>query len=93
VDDARKHLERGSALLRELSDAHDLGVLLCGRAETEYLAGDRGAASAALDEAATIAHAASVTRGSELGLALDRATELLRGTQSDRPAATTAASG
>ena len=77
--EARRHLDRGSERLRELADALDLGVLLCGRAETEWLSGDADAARTALDEAATIAEAERVTPRSELGVALDRAMSLVRG--------------
>ena len=71
--EARSHLGRGSERLRELADTLDLGVLLCGRAETEWLSGDADAARAALAEAAR------VTRQSELGVALERATSLVGG--------------
>jgi hypothetical protein len=54
-DDARHCLDAGEALLEAVSDRMSLGILLCGRAETEHLAGVSDAASAlrAVDAIAT----------------------------------------
>jgi predicted ATPase/class 3 adenylate cyclase/tetratricopeptide (TPR) repeat protein len=76
-DDARCHLDAGEALLRAASDQMSLGILLCGRAETEELAGNEDAARAALDGAASLTTATGAGPESELGLALARTTRLL----------------
>jgi predicted ATPase/class 3 adenylate cyclase/Tfp pilus assembly protein PilF len=76
-DEARACLEAGDALLRAVSDRLSLAILLCGRAETECLAGDAGAARAAFAEADTIAGASGVGSGSELGVSIARVRELL----------------
>ena len=68
---ARACLGTGEALLRAVSDRLSLGILLCGRAEAWQLAGDPGAASAALLEARRIAgELDKVPADSEFGRAL-----------------------
>jgi len=75
-DEARTCLDTGEALLRAMSDRLSLGVLLCGRAEAEYLAGDLDAAKDALAEAESLATATGAGPDSELGLALARVRDL-----------------
>jgi len=69
-DEARQCLERGQALLVEADDRLSLGVLLCGRAEYEWRAGDKAAARAARRQAAELGAQAGSGPGSELGGAL-----------------------
>lgn len=76
-DDARRCLAAGEALLQAVSDRMSLGILLCGRAETEHLAGVPCAAKAALRAADTIATEVRAGPDSELGLALARVRDLL----------------
>ena len=76
-DGARQCLDASEALLLAVSDQMSLGILLCSRAETEHLAGNPDAASAALAKAGTIAGAVGAGPGSELGLAVARVKELL----------------
>jgi class 3 adenylate cyclase/predicted ATPase/Tfp pilus assembly protein PilF len=76
-DDARVCLHAGEALLRDASDSMGLGILLCGRAETEYLAGGSAAAQAVFTAAEAITAATSAGPASELGLALARVRDLL----------------
>ncbi|MEP7057443.1 MAG: tetratricopeptide repeat protein, partial [Caldimonas sp.] len=76
-DDARRQLDVGAQLLRDASDSFNLGVLLCGRAEMEWLSGSSDAASATLAEAAEIGRTVGVEVGSELAVALDRVGALL----------------
>jgi hypothetical protein len=64
-------------LLIQAADRLSLGVLLCGRAECEWLAGDAPAARAARDEAAALAGQAGAGPGSELGTALARVDAML----------------
>ena len=71
-DEARRRLDAGEALLRGLADRLSLGILLCGRAETEHLAGHPQAAEPALAEADVIAAEVGSGPDSELGLALAR---------------------
>jgi predicted ATPase/class 3 adenylate cyclase len=68
--DARHCLDAGEVLLRAASDRIGLGVLLCGRAETEHLAGIPDAASAALAAAADISTEVEAGTDSELRVAL-----------------------
>ncbi|TMG74819.1 MAG: tetratricopeptide repeat protein, partial [Betaproteobacteria bacterium] len=75
-DEARTCLDTGEALLRVISDRLSLGVLLCGRAEAEHLAGDLDAAKNALAEAESLATATGAGPDSELGLALARVRDL-----------------
>ncbi len=77
IDEARECLDRGQVLLREAADALSLGILLCGRAECEWLAGDTRAAEAARREATELATQAGAGPDSELGLALARVSEML----------------
>jgi tetratricopeptide (TPR) repeat protein len=76
-DDARHCLDAGEALLQAVSDRMSLGILLCGRAETEHLAGVPNAARAALRAADIIATEVRAGPDSELGLALARVRDLL----------------
>ncbi len=76
-DAARIGLEAGQAILREVGDQISLGVLLCNRAEAEWLAGQPEAALAARHEAAALAAAAGAGGESELGAALARLEALL----------------
>ena len=76
-DDARQCLDAGEGLLRAVCDRMSLGILLCGRTETEHLAGLPGAARAALRAADSIATEVLADPDSELGLALARVRHLL----------------
>jgi hypothetical protein len=76
-DEARHCLDSSEALLRAVSDRASLGILLCGRAETEHLAGAPDHAKAALEEANAIAAEVGAGPDSELGLALARVRNLL----------------
>ena len=73
---ARTCLDAGEALLRAASDRLSLGILLCGRAEAEHLAGDLDAATSALAEADSLATATGAGPDSELGFALARVRDL-----------------
>jgi len=73
---ARECLDAGEALLRSVQDRSSLGVELCSRAELEELAGNPGAVSAALAEAALIAAEVGAGPNSELGIALARVEKL-----------------
>jgi predicted ATPase/class 3 adenylate cyclase/Tfp pilus assembly protein PilF len=79
-EDARRCLESGEALLRAVSDSLGLGVLLCSRAETHWLAGDHDAAAGALGEAAALAVQVGAGQVSELGLALRHVRALIEPT-------------
>ena len=76
--DARRHLEEGEGLLRASADPVSLAILLCGRAESEWLAGSPAEAASALVDARAIAAAEAVVAGSELAVALERVGALLR---------------
>jgi predicted ATPase/class 3 adenylate cyclase/Tfp pilus assembly protein PilF len=76
-DEARHCLDSSEALLRAASDRISLGILLCGRAETEHLAKVPNDAKAALAEANVIAAEVGAGPESELGLALARVRNLL----------------
>lgn len=76
-DEARRCLDSSEALLRAVSDRLSLGILLCGRAETEHLAKVPDDANAALAEANAIAAEVRAGPNSELGLALTRVRNLL----------------
>lgn len=76
-DEARHCLDSSEALLRAVSDRTHLGILLCGRAETEYLAKVPNDAKVALAEANVIAAEVGAGPDSELGLALARVRNLL----------------
>ena len=71
--EARGCLDAGEAMLRAVSDTESLAILLCIRALAEQLAGDAGAARAALSAAEAIAAGISPSENSELGHALARA--------------------
>ena len=89
-DEARYCLDAGEALLHETSDPMGLGILHCGRAETEYLAGVSDAARTAFAVAEAATAAAGAGPDSELGLALARVRNLLgheRDPQVDPPVA------
>jgi predicted ATPase/class 3 adenylate cyclase/Tfp pilus assembly protein PilF len=77
-DEARRCLGVGEPLLRAASDSIGLGILLCGRAETEYLAGAADAARGALAAAEAVTATTGAGRDSELGLALARIRGLLQ---------------
>jgi tetratricopeptide (TPR) repeat protein len=77
VDAARTCLSVGDALLRAVSDRLSLAILLCGRAETEFLAGDTDAAKAAFAEADAITGDLGVGPQSELGVSIARVRDLL----------------
>jgi class 3 adenylate cyclase len=77
-DDARHCLDASEALLQAVSDRMSLGILLCGRAETEHLAGVPDAARTALEAADVVATEVKAGPDSELGLALARVSELLK---------------
>ena len=77
-DDARHCLDTSEALLQAVSDRMSLGILFCGRAETEHLAGVPDAAKAALRAADIVATEVRAGPDSELGLALARVRGLLR---------------
>jgi predicted ATPase/class 3 adenylate cyclase/tetratricopeptide (TPR) repeat protein len=72
-DEARRCLESGETLLRAVSDLFSLGILQCGRAETEQLAGAVESAKVALDEAQSLALEVGAGPQSELGQAIERA--------------------
>jgi predicted ATPase/class 3 adenylate cyclase/Tfp pilus assembly protein PilF len=75
-DAARRDLDAGAGLLRELHDLFSLGLLLCGRAEADWLAGAQALAGVALAEAQAIATEVGAGSGSELAVALDRVRSL-----------------
>ena len=76
--DARECLSAGETLLRSMSDWHSLGILLCASAEAYHRAGDLRAAVAALADARAIASdLESVPAESELGRALQGASDLV----------------
>ena len=74
---ARQCLEHGQALLLQVGDRLSLGVLLCSRAESEWLAGDATAARATRKDAAAIATQSGASADSELGIALARLDAML----------------
>ena len=74
--DARDCLDSGEALLRAVSDQTSLGILLCSRVETEYLAAHPDVARVALAAAEVIAAEVRAGPDSELGLALARVRDL-----------------
>jgi tetratricopeptide (TPR) repeat protein len=76
-DEARRCLDSSEALLRAVSDRTMLGILLCGRAETEHLAGAPDQAKSAFAEANAITAQVGAGPDSELGLALARVGNLL----------------
>lgn len=68
--ESRPCLAAGEALLLETSDHLSLGLLLCGRAEAEHLAGDPEAAQRVWQRAQALAGQTEVGADSELGRAL-----------------------
>ena len=72
LDDARARLDRGEQLLRAVSDQSALGVLLCARAQTEWLAGAHASALAQFAEAQAVAATLGAAADSELAVALAR---------------------
>ena len=74
--EARRCLDAGETLLRTASDQRGLGILLCGRAETEYLAGVPAVAREAFALAEGITATVGAGPDSELGLALARVRQL-----------------
>jgi predicted ATPase/tetratricopeptide (TPR) repeat protein len=74
---ARNCLGEGERLLVAVDDRFSLGLLLCSRAEVEFLASAWPAARRALAQADAIARDIGAAAGSELGVALRRASELL----------------
>ncbi len=79
-DDARRDSDAGFELLRSASDSFNLAVLLCGRAEMEWMSGATERARIALSEAEDISLKIGGGPGSELALALDRARARLEDT-------------
>ena len=77
-------LAAGEALLLAVSDRLSLGILLCGRVETEHLAKAPEAAKVALGTAEVIAAELGAGPESELGLGLARVRDLLGHGQSSR---------
>ena len=75
-EEARHCLETGESLLHAVSDRFSLGILQCNRAETEQLTGAVDAASAALDEAQSLAKEVGAGPQSELGQAIRRVLSL-----------------
>ncbi len=76
-DEARHCLKSSEGLLRAIADPESLGILLCSRAEADYLAGIPDAAPAALAEAGVIVAEIGAGPKSELGLALARVRNLV----------------
>jgi len=76
-DAARECFAAGETILREVADVLSLGVLLCGRADCEWHAGEPVAARRAFDEARAVAAAAGAGAKSELGQAVARVGALL----------------
>ena len=76
-DEARRCLGDGEALLLEVADRFNLGVLLCSRAEAEHRAGAPTAAASALAQAETLARDIAAEPESELGLSIARTRALL----------------
>jgi class 3 adenylate cyclase/predicted ATPase/Tfp pilus assembly protein PilF len=77
-DEARRCLNSSEALLRSVSDRTMLGILLCGRCETEHLGGAPDQAKVAFEEATAITAEVAAGPDSELGVALARVRNLLR---------------
>ncbi len=70
TDDASEAVERGEALLRAAGDQTELGMVLCRRGRIALAAGDAEGASAALDEARTLAAKHDLGPESRLGRAV-----------------------
>jgi predicted ATPase/class 3 adenylate cyclase len=81
---ARQSLGVGAALLEQVADRMSLALLLCGRAECEWLAQDDASAAAAQAQAAALAVDVGAGPESELGSALARIAALLSGAQVSR---------
>ncbi|HEX6707778.1 MAG TPA: tetratricopeptide repeat protein [Albitalea sp.] len=75
---ARACLNDAERLLVQVSDKLNLGILLCSRAETDHLSGDRDAAEAALARASLLAREVGAGPESEMGMALARMRQTLR---------------
>ncbi len=67
---AQQQLAAGQDILQDLQDPLSLGLLLCCRAESQWLAGEAEAARATQAAAAALAQQAGAEPESELGLAL-----------------------
>jgi tetratricopeptide (TPR) repeat protein len=76
-DTARLHLDAGAHVLRGTLDHFNLGVLLCGRAEMEFLSGARELIFPTLAEAEVIANQVGAGPGSDLASALERVRALV----------------
>jgi predicted ATPase/class 3 adenylate cyclase/Tfp pilus assembly protein PilF len=74
---ARDHLASGEFLLREAADEGSLALLLCGRCETELLAGDAAAARGWWQKTVDLARQTPTDLTSELGRAMARTQALL----------------
>ena len=79
MDAARQTLLAGHAVLTAASDDLSLALLLCARAECEWLAAQPASAVAARDAARAFAQLGGTAPQSELGLALQRLDTLLEG--------------
>lgn len=78
-DAARGCLDTAQARLSEASDWLDLGIVLCGRAEVEHVAGNPEGAAAALKLARDLARRTGAGAASELGIELRRVEPLIQG--------------
>jgi hypothetical protein len=76
-DASRQCLSLGETLMRQVADPFGLGLLLCNRAECEWLAGQGGAAHAACAQAHEVMSASGAGPTSELGKAIKRVTAML----------------
>ncbi len=76
-DDARAELHTAATLLLHSGDQSDLGLVHCGLAETERLAGNPAAAAVALARATALADEIGAEEHAELRLALRRVRALL----------------
>ncbi|MBL8307575.1 MAG: tetratricopeptide repeat protein, partial [Rubrivivax sp.] len=84
-DEARASLDAGATLLLQADDRMSLAVLICARAECEWLAGSPEAAIAARDEAQALALQTGAGPESELGAALARLTQVFAVPRSPDP--------
>jgi predicted ATPase/class 3 adenylate cyclase len=78
-DSARQALQEGAQILTQVADRMSLALLLCGRAECEWLARDDAAAVAVQAQAAALAADVGAGPESELGAALARIARLRAG--------------
>jgi predicted ATPase/class 3 adenylate cyclase/Tfp pilus assembly protein PilF len=81
--EGRSCLSVGESLLLETSDRLSLGLLLCGRAEAEHLAGDPVEARHAWQRAQALAAPADMGADSELGRAMERLRTLFEPARTD----------